>query len=81
MASGTVLFGVLLTQSGFIAANVVEIKIQQDMPYRTARSILTKSGWQRPGLPNFGYRKTDQKVISECHGSVELCTAFPEIDA
>ncbi len=60
-------------------AESLEIKLRKNMPYRDAKTLLVNSGWQHAGLPAYSYRKSDQKVISDCFGEVKICNEYPEM--
>lgn len=55
--------------------------ITQGMDYAAARQQIIAAGWQAPSLGAYGYKEDDDKVRSDCFNSVEICNAFPEIEA
>ncbi|MGQ4647121.1 hypothetical protein [Lyngbya aestuarii] len=78
----TVLASITLLSVAFpVSAEVLEIKLRQNMSYQDAKTLLVNAGWQYASLPAYGYRETDQKVISECFGEVKICNEYPELSA
>lgn len=54
--------------------------IKEDMKYLDARKIIMSHGYMTQDIPAYGYKSTDEKVMSECQ-SVDICNRYPEIDS
>jgi len=79
-------FAVVLLTANFLVppAEASQCKappLRQGMSYPQARQIIIRHGFMAHTPPAYGYGKNDQKVISECSGSVKTCDEFPEIDS
>jgi hypothetical protein len=55
--------------------------IKQGMTYSDARAVIISAGWQAPSLSAYGYKDGDDKVVSNCFNSVDICNAYPEIES
>ena len=71
---------ILVGGSAFAAPKCDVPNIKQGMNYLTARKIVIDKGFQAPLAPAYGYGENDEKVISDCFGSVAICNKFPEIE-
>lgn len=73
------LSGLYFSASSYAACKAPGLR--QGMNYTAARKIVINRGFQAPALSAYGYSESDEKVVSECNGDVELCNRFPEIDS
>jgi hypothetical protein len=54
-------------------------QLQAGMTYSLARTIVVNAGFSG-GMRLGGYKLTDEKVQTECHGDLALCNKYPEIE-
>lgn len=76
-----VLLYILPTSNISVLAEILEVKLRQNISYDEGKKNLVDSGWQHENLPPYGYQETNPKVSSECYGDVNICNEYPEIDS
>lgn len=64
-----------------VLAECLDINLRKNMSYHKGKQILLDNGWQHNSLPAYGYNEESEKVQQECHGSVEICNEYPEIES
>ena len=72
---------VALFSSPITAAECKLPRLKQGMNYEAARKTIIAFGFQAPLGPAYGYQESDEKVRTDCFGSVAICNRFPEMES